>query len=398
MRDRITRFDVSSASLGQLGLAPMEGVTDFAFRLWMSILGPPQFSWTPFLRFTDTFPRSIPEYFIPELESPGVLTQMPVIPQLMGPNVDDFVRAADLVLKIAPWVDINCGCPSPTVVGNRSGSSLLEKVEVFSEFIHKSSLHLGPQRLSVKMRTGFIHSNEFNSLFESICGLPLKFVTVHGRSRLDRYKGKSNWTLPMLASKRTSMPILISGDIHRFAHIQSIFADQSKIYSGIVGRGALRNPWIFSGKSKAPVLKALCVFGLIQNLWLSDPGLLLLWAKDGHGMKTAGVDSESWIRVIESLNKFSGVSVAEIAEVDLSPRALARVKMLWSYIRSSLPGVFMDPSILRSSRWSVFYSHIQNICQLNHFSEDELPLLYDEERDWLYSGESREAFNLHQSI
>ena len=179
----------------RFGLAPMEGVTDFAFRLWISLCGAPDFAWTPFLRFTDTFPFKIPELFVPELDFPGRITPFKVIPQLMGPEVKDFIRVAEMLLPKCEFVDLNCGCPSPTVTGNGSGSSLLKTVERFYGYVEKAVQELGPNRVSVKMRTGYNSEEECVTLVTAIAALPLAQLTIHGRSRVDRYKGKANWRL-----------------------------------------------------------------------------------------------------------------------------------------------------------------------------------------------------------
>ena len=84
-----------TANVTVFGLAPMEGVSDWAFRLWMAQAGSPSFMNTPFLRATETFPRSIPPDFAPELKRPE-LYKYQLIPQVMASRPEDLNRAARL--------------------------------------------------------------------------------------------------------------------------------------------------------------------------------------------------------------------------------------------------------------------------------------------------------------
>ena len=117
----------SELSRLKVGLAPMEGVTDFATRLWITQNGAPDFTTTPFLRVTKDYPsKRISANFLPEIQlskEHGIVT---CIPQLMASEEDDLIRIGQHFLQSVPFVDVNCGCPSPTVVGNGAGSSLLQ--------------------------------------------------------------------------------------------------------------------------------------------------------------------------------------------------------------------------------------------------------------------------------
>src|SRR5690606_19270638 len=109
----------SGESSLSLGLAPMEGVTDLAMRLWLSICSAPSEMTTPFLRATYSFPQAaLPEEFAPENTILAGLVSYSLIPQVMASSSEHFKRTFALLINDCRWVDFNCGCPAPKVVGH----------------------------------------------------------------------------------------------------------------------------------------------------------------------------------------------------------------------------------------------------------------------------------------
>ena len=375
----------------RVGLAPMEGVTDIAVRLWFALTSPPDFVWTPFLRVTDTFPSSkVPMTFIPEQTILRGALPFAVIPQLMGSRAEDFVRVATTLLDDAPFVDLNCGCPSPTVVGSRAGSSLLERADLFHSFVDTVVRGCGPGRVSVKMRTGYHDASEFPTLVDSIRAFPLAQLTVHGRTRPQRYTGQSDWEKIRFASERMISPVVGSGDVCDRDSAQSYVNRAPQIKTVIVGRGALRNPWLFGAIRNIPLLEPLIAFGLLQQLGLYHPERLLSWAAEGHAREPAGNDIDRWNQALFQLQTAAGISGSKL-ELDIDPRAFARVKMLWNYLRSSLPDAFMEPTIMRAKSLRLFLEHLNDICRSSEVDAKVIPLRYRHELDWMYSGQGKQT-------
>jgi tRNA-dihydrouridine synthase len=369
------------------GLAPMEGVTDFPTRYWFRMIGGMDFLWTPFLRVTDSFPKTFPEAFAPELFKLKGRFKTPLVIQIMGSRPDDVVRTAECLGERIDFIDLNCGCPSPTVVGSRAGSSLLEHVDLFSSFIESVVQRVGPRRLSVKVRTGFHHESELDGILDSIQNVPLRHITVHGRTRPQRYKGASNWSRIETASRICKIPVIGSGDICDDSGFSRRLHDQSRVHAVIVGRGALRNPWVFSGKREAPVSLAWLFFVVLQDVYLESSDLLVRWVADSS-LERLSTSDDFW-QATASLLNYCGRSVARPEDVACSPRALARGKMIWGYLRSSLPLPFMDPMIMRAKTVSELLQAVDEISRQLDLEPDNLPLRYDAERDWIYSGEGR---------
>lgn len=392
INDFTPSMSIKTPTSVRVGLAPMEGVTDLAVRQWFALTSPPDFAWTPFLRVTDTFPAKIPWEYIPEQMDLKDVSPFQVIAQLMGSDVDHFSRAADLLLGSVSYVDLNCGCPSPTVVGNKAGSSLLENASEFSRFVETASTRLGARRLSVKMRTGFHDSQEFRTLVSSIAGLPLAHLTVHGRTRPQRYKGQADWNLIDLASRICrNFSVIGSGDICDEQTLQQLLSVAPEVKKVIVGRGALRNPWIFGPIRAVPLLEPLVAFALLQHAGIEDVHRLGVFAKDGGLARVAGDDRESWIKTIVSLLKINQMNMSNLTEIEVSPRAFARTKMLWSYFRSSLPACFMTPTLLRAKNLSDFTRHLEELASSDGIDLERVALKHNPSHDWMYSGQGKSS-------
>lgn len=376
----------------RFGLAPMEGVTDIAVRLWFALTAPPDFVWTPFLRVTDTFPSAkIPHTFIPEQTILRGAVPFAVIPQLMGSRPEDFVRVATAILDDVPFVDLNCGCPSPTVVGSRAGSSLLERVDVFHSFIDTVINECGPRRVSVKMRTGFHDAGEFSILIGSIRSMPLAQLAVHGRTRPQRYTGQSDWQKIRHASEEMTAPVVGSGDIVHRESAHTLLRSAPRVKTVIVGRGALRNPWLFGDISEVPLIEPLIAFGLMQQLGLHAPERLLRWAESGGAARSAGGNPDYWRSSITQLLAAADMPEQPLSSIEIDPRSFARVKMLWNYLRSSLPPVFMEPTLLRARSLGDFVQHLSQIVRLSELDAKVIPLRYRQDLDWIYSGQGKVA-------
>ena len=126
----------------------MEGVGDFPLRLWIWLCSAPSSMGTPFLRATQTWPNSVPEGWAPELLVPGVGDGLPyaLVPQIMSPHPEQFLRVAHQLLPHSGVVEVNCGCPAPTVVGKGAGSGLLKNPSEFHSYIKSLSQSLEPAR------------------------------------------------------------------------------------------------------------------------------------------------------------------------------------------------------------------------------------------------------------
>ncbi len=387
----------------QFGLAPMEGVTDFPARIWFNQTGKPDFLWTPFLRITDTFPgRAIPQLYCPEIRGGGSVR---VIPQVMATNAVDFVRAAELIFNENEasaskvnrlWVDLNCGCPSPVVVGGRAGSALLQHPDAMGALLDEVVTRLGSGRVSVKVRTGFVSADEFPGILRTLLGQKLAQVAVHGRTRPDRYLGRARHDLIQVAAETLAgIPVVGSGDVCDMVTASGAMVAATGASSWIIGRGALRNPWIFRELRTGnfvtipvqAITAAVQTFAWLHELYWNDGSRLLRLWSDGVFEGYAGTDPDQWHRLVERISVRGAVP---------GRRACARTKMIWNYFRSSLPQGMRDGQVLRATNLEELVGAIEGLAR--DLQQTEFKAIYDPSWDWVYNGGGRPGANAVQNL
>lgn len=373
----------------EFGLAPMEGISELPFRLWVSQTAAPPFMTTPFLRATSTYPRAIPADFAPELDAYRDLVNYRLIPQVMASDPTDFIRTARLWLETAAFVDLNAGCPSPNPISGGAGSGLLREAGCLTTFMRRAADALPAGRFSLKMRTGFDHTELFEQQLSGLKGLPLARLTVHGRTRRDRYDGNARWDLIDLAARTLSVPVVASGDIvsrESWAK-RSHFADH--IEAVIVGRGALRCPWIFHELRGSPMPSfplellelSLGCLGLLLEAHHAEAPALDSLIRSGCFRSSSGFDLEAWSELYARCSATLRGSFCPPRELSFARPIMGRLKMLWNSLRSSLPEPFFAPEILRASDFPAWVSAFHQLW------DEGAPLRFRHraDLDWLYT-------------
>jgi tRNA-dihydrouridine synthase B len=170
---------------------------------------------------------------------------LPLSVQLLGNHADRLVEAAEIVAQSgAEVVDINLGCPVRRVVSKGAGAALLREPDVLSALL--SRVRGGVDGLlSAKIRTGFEDSSGVDAIGAAVASADLDFVTVHARSRAQQYRGVADWRLIRHLKQRLSIPVVGNGDCWYASDILRM-ERETGCDAVMVGRPALRNPWIFS--------------------------------------------------------------------------------------------------------------------------------------------------------
>ncbi len=357
----------------------MEGLTTFPFRFWVHLASQPGFMTTPFLRVTRVHPeREIPADFAPELYELRSVLPYQVVPQFITGDHLQVLRAAELLPEaVSPVLELNCGCPSPNALGKFAGSGMLHDPEVFGRQIEELATKLGAGRLAVKMRLGLERHDEFPALLESIASLPLARLTIHGRTRDDGYRGQANWNAVRSATTRTRIPVHASGDVVSYESLGRLLTIAPAIQGVMVGRGAMRNPWIFSecrsGEAvRLPLgalIQALFSYALIQDLWHKHPARLIARIQSGRLPAACGTDEQSWERLATDLSNL-GLGLpflmdknnAELAS-GLSSVAFSRLKILWAYLRTNVPEELDSAKLMRAKSAAEFFTMLLKLTE-----------------------------------
>ena len=222
-------------------LAPMAGITDVCFRQLMDEMQAgvliSELVSSKGLFFNSEKTRKMMRIH----KSPGTLVGI----QLFGDSAEDIVKAVSVVEEAgADFVDINMGCPVKKVVKKGCGAALMRDPFHLENFLStiKKGIRLP---LTVKMRTGWNEDElTIHECVEAAYQSGCEWVAIHGRTRAQGYEGKADWDLIAEVKQRAKLPIIGNGDI-RSADRAKQRLDKTGVDAVMIGRGALRNPWIF---------------------------------------------------------------------------------------------------------------------------------------------------------
>jgi len=247
--------------MGRLILAPMDGVTDLPFRVMTRRLGSAM-SYTEFINAIDVLnghprlPRQVK--FLDE--------ERPVVFQIYDDNADRMVEACQVLELLNPdIIDINMGCPAKTVSHRGAGAGLLRQPEKVAEIVTKLVANMKVP-VTAKIRLGWDDKSrnylEIARIIED-CGASL--LAVHGRTRMQNYTGNADWDAIAEIKQILSIPVLGNGDVTSSADIERMF-----LHTGcdgvMIGRGAIENPWIFSGLDRESVSPELVYQSMLDQL------------------------------------------------------------------------------------------------------------------------------------
>jgi len=225
-----------------LFLAPMEDVTDPAFRLLCKRFGA-DMVYTEFIS-ADALIRNVKRT---EQKLTIYNEERPVVIQLYGREADAMAEAARIAEEAKPeFIDLNFGCPVKKVAGKGAGAGLLRDIPKMLE-ITKAVVNAVKTPITVKTRLGWDEENKIIvDLAEQLQNCGIAALAIHGRTRAQMYKGDADWTLIGQVKNNTRMqiPIIGNGDVTTPERAAECF-DRYGVDAVMVGRAAIGRPWIF---------------------------------------------------------------------------------------------------------------------------------------------------------
>ena len=244
-----------------LALAPMQDVTDLPFLRVMARRGGPDYYVTEYFR---VYPGSRLERYILRSvdENP---TGRPLFAQMIGGDVDSLVRSArELMRHPVAGVDLNLGCPSPTVCRKSAGGGLLRDLGRVDRILG-ALREVVDGRFTVKTRLGYERPEEFEGLLEVFRRHAIDGLAVHGRTVVDRYQTPVWVDWVRRAVEGMACPVVANGNVVNVT--TGVNYQRMTGAAGLmIGRGAIRNPWIFrqladawTGREVVPVV--------LRDLW-----------------------------------------------------------------------------------------------------------------------------------
>ena len=232
---------------GRTVLAPMAGVTDFAFRELCRACGA-AFTTTEMvsaraLCYHDAKSREL--LFLSEREYPAAV-------QIFGHEPEVMAEAAQIALEIsgAAVLDINMGCPVGKIVRSGDGSALMRTPDLAGRIVEAvcSAVQVP---VTVKFRKGWDNGSVNAVDFAKLCEQAgAASVAVHGRTRVQMYSGRADWDIIREVKQAVKIPVTANGDVFSGEDAARILR-----YTGsdlvMIGRGCFGDPWIFNRANAA---------------------------------------------------------------------------------------------------------------------------------------------------
>ena len=226
-------------------LAPMDGLTDAPMRAVQGKTGAFTFAVSEFLRVSAEVPplkvfhREIPEL----LDGAVTKTGLPIQVQLLGGDPERMAAAAVVAYEAgARAIDINFGCPAPTVNRHDGGATLLKHPARIRDVVAAIRAAL-PREIpvSAKLRLGWDSIDSIYVNAEMAAEGGAAWLTIHGRTRAEGYRPPAHWNPIGVVRERLGIPVVANGDIWSLEAFRRC-RDETGCEHFMLGRGALANP------------------------------------------------------------------------------------------------------------------------------------------------------------
>lgn len=266
-----------------LVLAPMEGVTDAPMRALLTRLGGFSHCVSEFVRISQgLLPDSVFVRYVPELLKGGrTASGVPVQVQLLGGNAQLLAETAQQVVRLgALAVDINFGCPAPTVNRHDGGATLLkypERIEEIVSAVRQALPKFIP--VSAKLRLGWEKMEDIFENARRVENAGASWMTIHARTKVQGYSPPAHWKYVGEVIQQRNIPVIVNGDIWNLESFDACVA-VTKAEHFMLGRGALAEP----GLSNA----------IAERLGIQTANETLF-----------GKDLSRWILLMEEFNKLN---------------------------------------------------------------------------------------------
>ncbi len=270
-------------------LAPMEGLLDFELRQILCSVSTYDAIFTPFVRISNNV---LPDYVYTKM-APELLmdakNRPKLIVQLLGSHAKLLAENAFNLSQLSPdGIDLNFGCPSPTVNRHGGGAELLKNPDLIFEICQQVRRSV-PQNISVsaKIRLGIENTKSALLCSQAVISADLNFLTIHARTKMEMYQKIIHYdVIAEIAEKFADFPIIANGEIWSLEDAKNC-QNIAKTPHLMLGRGAVSNPLLICD------IKNLQNFDAEnKNAWQKIVDLLSLYAfkvrKRLNSQQTAG--------------------------------------------------------------------------------------------------------------
>lgn len=218
----------------------MQDITDQPFMRLLAAYGGPDVYFTEYFRVYPGYRLS--KYILQSIEENS--TGKPVVAQIIGNDIPALVRTAQELQRYpVAAVDLNLGCPAPVVYRKCAGGGLLREPQRVDAILGALRQAIAI-KFTVKTRIGFDSPEVFSQLLPIFARHALDLVTVHARTVQEAYRSEVHYEYIARAVSALPCPVLANGNIYSAQKAEAVLR-QTGARGLMIGRGAIRNPWIF---------------------------------------------------------------------------------------------------------------------------------------------------------
>ena len=173
--------------------------------------------------------------------------ERPVGIQIFGANLESMLQSVEIVEKSGPdIIDINFGCPVKKVVSKGAGAGILKDIDLMVSLTEAMVKHTSLP-VTVKTRLGWDNDSiKIVEVAERLQDVGCKAISIHGRTRVQMYKGEANWA-PIAEVKNNSrmhIPVFGNGDVDTPERAVEM-RDKFGLDGAMIGRASIGYPWFF---------------------------------------------------------------------------------------------------------------------------------------------------------
>jgi tRNA-dihydrouridine synthase C len=295
-------------------LAPMDGITDAPMRALQGEIGSFTHAVTEFFRVSEqALPRKVFCREAPELLTGSrTPTGLPVHVQILGGDPERMaISALNAVRAGAVAIDINFGCPAPTVNRNDGGATLLRfprRIRAIVSAVRQAIPTDIP--VSAKLRLGWDSLDAIDENAAMAAEGGADWLTIHARTRVAGYAPPAHWDRIGRVRTALGLPIVANGDIWTIDDFRRC-RDVTGCRHFMLGRGALADPWLSS--------RVACELGLVPRPappdWRECFERLVYWTSMDRGSPGKTVlRLKQWIKIASKHGDFPGFDQLKLAK------------------------------------------------------------------------------------
>lgn len=273
-----------------IGLSPMDGYTDSAFRRVCKLVNPEIITFTEFISsdgLHHSKERLKKKFCFHEEEKP-------LIAQIFGKQIETFIKAAQILEELGfSGIDLNMGCPAKNVIKSEHGMALRKNWDLAFKLIEAVATNTNLP-VSVKTRLGWNDAADLISFSLGAVNAGANLLIIHGRTFKEPYKVPAHLEPIYELKKAVSVPVIGNGGI---LNLEDGVQKLGNLDGFLIGQASLGNPWVFAAKenipqnfaAKIPVIKSHARF-LIETKGLERGTkeirkFLLLYTRDFYQAK-----------------------------------------------------------------------------------------------------------------